>query len=272
MRILIGTILYLSLGVFAPFDIAQAQATPPSSSPATKDPQAVTILNAMLNASGGPAAISSIQDFTGTGNITYYWAGEQVQGSVTVQGMGINNFRIDSNLSNGTRTWAVSGYGGVLITPDGQRHGSPFYNLMTAGSMTLPQIRVAALLTDTSTAISCVGPVTVDGQQVTQVHFSPSISAPVPSNTISSFSNLGSFDVYINPTTSLIVRLSETVRSESDISITYQHEIEFANYQQMGIVTVPLTITERVAGQKSWSIVLSGVTFNSGLSTGTFTP
>ena len=56
---------------------AAAQTTAPTSGPAAKDPQALTILNASLNASGGLAAISSIQDFTGTGNITYYWAGEQ---------------------------------------------------------------------------------------------------------------------------------------------------------------------------------------------------
>jgi len=251
---------------------ATAQTTAPTSGHATKDPQAVTILNASLNASGGLAAISSIQDFTETGNITYYWAGEQVQGSVTVRGMGVNNFRVDSSLSSGTRTWAVSGYGGVLITPDGQRHGSAFYNLMTAGSMTLPQIRVAAAVSDTSTAISYAGLVTVHGQQVYQIHFSPSVSVPVPANTISSLSNLGSFDVYIDPTTSLIVRLTETVRSESDIRVTYEHEIEFTNYQPAGTVTAPLTITEKIAGQETWSMALSEMTFNSGLTSATFTP
>ena len=264
--------LTASLLVCSSFLTAAAQTTAPTSAPATKDPQAVTILVAALTASGGLTAVNSIQDFTGTGNITYYWAGEQVQGSVTVQGMGINNFRIDSNLSTGTRTWALSGYGGVLITPDGQRHGSAFYNLMTAGSMTLPQIRVAAALSDTTTAISYVGLVTVDGQQLNQIHFSPSISVPVPPSTISSISNLGSFDVYLDPATSLIVKLTETARSESDIRVTYQHEVQFANYQPVGAVTAPLTITEKVASQKSWSMVLNGMTFNGGLSTGTFTP
>ena len=62
------------------------------------------------------------------------------------------------------------------------------------------------------------------------------------------------------------------MRSESDIRVTYQHEIEFANYQHVGIVIAPLTITEKVAGQKTWSMALSGMTFNSGLSTDTFTP
>ena len=43
----------------------------------TKDPQAVALLTQFLNAAGGLSAISSIQDFTGTGTITYNWAAAQ---------------------------------------------------------------------------------------------------------------------------------------------------------------------------------------------------
>ena len=40
-------------------------------SAASRDPQAVTVLNQALSVAGGAAAITAIADYTGTGNITY---------------------------------------------------------------------------------------------------------------------------------------------------------------------------------------------------------
>src|SRR5579862_7752056 len=145
-----------------------AQGTTPA---VTKDAQAVALLSQSLSAAGGLSAINSIQDFTGTGNVTYNWAGESVQAPVMVRGMGVPNFRLDASLSNGTRTWAVSGYAAILITPDGNRTPLGSYNLMTAGSMTIPYIRIASILGDTTTSISYVGVAPFNGGQAIQVHF-----------------------------------------------------------------------------------------------------
>ena len=46
------------------------------------------MLTQALNAAGGTSAVSMIQDFTGTGTITYFWAGQEVSGPVTVRGLG----------------------------------------------------------------------------------------------------------------------------------------------------------------------------------------
>ena len=51
----------------------------------TKDPQAITLLNSCLLASGGLVAISTISDFSASGSITYYWASQNVQGTVTLK-------------------------------------------------------------------------------------------------------------------------------------------------------------------------------------------
>ncbi|HKS80570.1 MAG TPA: hypothetical protein VJR23_03620 [Candidatus Acidoferrales bacterium] len=243
---------------------SQTQAT------ATKDPQAISVLNQSLNAIGGLSAIAGIQDYTGSGTITYYWADQPVQAPVTIRGMGLEDYRVDASLPEGTRTWACSdGISGVLITPDGQTQASPFYNLMTEGSRTLPYVRIAAEVMDSSTSIEYVGLVTTKGQQDYQIHFSQTI----PTNSTSSkLANLGEFDLYIDPISHLVTKLTETVRSETDFATTFLREIDFSNYQSSGNVLIPFSISEEINGQETWSIALTSVTFNSGLTDAIFNP
>jgi len=247
----------------------QVSAQTPTS--VAKDPQAVAVLTQSLNAAGGLVAVSGIQDFTATGNVTYFWAAEQTQVPVTVRGMGISNFRIDAVLPTGTRTWAASGYVGVLINPDGTRRSSAFYNLMTAGSMTMPYVRIASVLTDSTTSITYVGSVSVNGQQAYQIHFVEGLDPSIATSS-ALLPGLGSFDLYINPSSLLITELIETVRSESNFNTTLTHEIDFANYQTFGNTSMPCTIIEKINGQETWSVAISSVVFNSGLTIAEFNP
>lgn len=242
-----------------------------TSTPVTKDPQAIAILNQSLNAVGGLAAINSVQDYQGTGNITFYWAGEEIQAAATVQGMGVTNFRIDASVPAGTRTWAVNGASGVLITPDGKRAPAALYNLMTSGSMTLPWVRIASAVTDATTTITYLGLVSQSGQQVHQIHFAPSV-LPSTGAPLDGLPNIGSFDVYIAPSTFLIAALMETIHSESNFSVTLPHEIDFANYQTSQNLAVPFAISEKINGQQTWSLVLTSISFNNGLTSAIFNP
>jgi hypothetical protein len=240
-----------------------------TSTTVTKDPQAVALLIQSLKAVGGSSLVAAVQDFTGTGNITYNWAGEQVQGPVTVRGMGTDNFRLDATLPDGIRTWAVSGSSEVLITPDGNRALSGSYNFMNSGSLTLPAVRIAAILSDTTTTISYVGPVTFNSEAAIQIHVVPLILSPP--NT-SSLVGLGAYDLYLSPSSSLVTGLVETWHSESNFTITYTHELDFSNYQLSGIVVAPAMIAEKIGGQPTWSIVLGSISCNNGLTDLIFTP
>jgi hypothetical protein len=259
--------LMIPFGILAFISLTHAQQ---ASTTAAKDPQAVSILSQSLNAVGGLSAISGIQDYTGTGNITYNWAGDSVPAPVTVRGMGIANFRLDAALPDGTRTFAVSGYSGVLISPDGTRQPTSAYNFFTAGSLNLPYVRLASCLTDATTAISFVGNVSANGQQVYQVHFA---TAPLPSVAATgSLQTLGAFDLYIDPASFLVIKLEESVYSDSNIGMKLSHEIAYTNYQTSGNIRVPLTVTETVNGQQTWSMTLSSIAFNSGLAIAEFNP
>src|SRR5882762_4717408 len=86
----------------------QPTSTPP---PVTKDAQAVSIVTQALVAAGGIPAITAVADYTGSGNITYrLGVNQDVQGSVTVRGKGLAQFRLDAKLPSGVRSEATNGF------------------------------------------------------------------------------------------------------------------------------------------------------------------
>ncbi len=96
------------------FPIVLIASVPVAAAAQTSDPQAVAILQQALIAAGGTRGLATIQDFTATGTITYFWAGQQVAGTATVKARGADQFRIDANLAQGTRSHAVSRGRGAL--------------------------------------------------------------------------------------------------------------------------------------------------------------
>jgi hypothetical protein len=246
---------------------ASAQQAPTT---ATQNPQAVALLTQSLNAMGGISAISAIQDYTGTGTITYNWANEPVQAAATVQSMGVNTLRVDSNLNTGTQTWALDRMAGVFIAPSGTRRNASFYNLATAGGLTFPALRLVSILQSTATTVTYVGQVTRNGTTAYQVHcVLPANASTPPAPNLPAF---GAFDLFIDATSLLVVSLQETAYAESNFQVSFLHEIDFSNYQTVGGVAVPFAIAESIGGQRTWSLSLSSLSFNSGLTEAVFTP
>ncbi len=245
---------------------AHGRPNPPVGS---KDPSALQILAQYLTASGGLTAITSIQDTTETGTITYYWAGQDAQGSVTLRGKGLNEFRLDASLSDGTRTWALNKDDvGVLIAQDGKRTPIQLYNLMTAGSLTFPAGRVATAVNDPSTSISYLGLVNSDVGQAYQIHVVP----PVDPTLEAAISGVGAFDLYIDPNSYQLLELAETVWSEANANQTFSHEIIFSSYTSVSGLLVPYGISQKIGGQQTWSATINSVVFNTGLDDSIFSP
>src|ERR1700722_2251304 len=85
--------------------IPAAQQTPSAPPTVQRDPQAITILTQALNAAGGTSAVVGVPHYTATANVTYYWAGEQVEGTAVLKGRGTGQFRVDATLPDGMRCW-----------------------------------------------------------------------------------------------------------------------------------------------------------------------
>lgn len=159
---------FLSL-LFALTVFGLQTATTLAQSPPQRDPQALGLLSHSLSAAGGASAIAAVQDFTGTGSITYFWAGQAVQGSVTLRGRGNNQFRLDATLPQGTRSWAVTDGQGSVKETNGQISKIVYENAMNLGALSLPYLELLAALNDSSFAVSFLGQMTVEGMSVYDV-------------------------------------------------------------------------------------------------------
>ncbi len=233
-----------------------------------RDPQAVSVLTQVLNAAGGVSTVAAIQDFSASGTITYNWAGQAVQGPVTIYGKGLDQFRLDANMPAGTVTWVLNRTAGKLTTPDGQSASPPAYNLMTAGSLTLPIARIAKVLSDTAASLEYLGVVDREGLGLHRIRVIVPVNPPIAASGV--LRELGTFDLYVDPGSYQLVALSESIWSRGNLAQPHVHEINFSNYAAKGSVLVPLTISESVGGARTWSMTLTSVSFNTGVSDSLF--
>lgn len=242
----------LLIGFLLVVPAAYSQSSPPT---VVRDPQAISVLTQSVNAAGGLAAVGAIQDYTATGNITYYWAGEAVQGTVTLKGRGCAQFRLDASLQTGIRTWAVSNGTGFIEETDGSRSTLPPHNTVNLGSLTFPLTYLAAALQDPSATISYVGLETRNGIQVQHIRLMPTDYS----------AELRTRDFFINPTTFLIVSTLDMLHPENQSNINFLHEVRFSNYGSVNGISVPFSVVELVSGQLTSTIGIATMSFNTGL-------
>ncbi len=248
----------LFFALFGQLALAQQTATT-----VQRDQQALTVLTQVLKAAGGQAALETIQDITGSGNITYYWAGEEVQGTVTVKGRGIGQFRLDATLSNGVRSWAVDNGTGFEKETDGTVKQIPHHNTVNFGNLTFPLSFIAAVAQDTSTNITYVGLETKESSQVHHVRMQKAFASTADPSGI--LSKLTIRDFFIDSTTFQVVSTLDMVHPADASTIDYPREMRFSDYRNVNGVLVPFAIVEVATGQRTYSIQLNQVTFNSGL-------
>ena len=232
-----------------------------------RDPQAIATLTQTIMAAGG-AKVSSIQDFTGTGVITYNWAGEATSGSVRLYGKGPSQFRMDSTVPAGLQSLVIVGHKAILVPAHAAKTDVPIRATVCTGNLTLPGLRIAQALADSSISVVYVGLVAWNGSQAHQIH----VVLPIDSRLVVSptFSGLGEFDLYFDPNSTQLLGLAEKIWWDDDLRQPYLHELIFSNYQLANSVAVPYTITEKMGGQQTWSITLDSLAFNTGLSDDVF--
>ncbi len=234
-----------------------------SPQPPPSDPQAVAVLTQAINAAGGAARLGAIQDFTAPGSITYFWAGAQVRGGATVRGRGWDQFRLDANIPDGTRSHAVSHGVGALNDTSGRVNPIPYHNTINMGILTFPYLGILVRLSDRLTIISYVGLVSSGGRQLHQVrvqrHFPP------PADPRETLANLCLTDYFVDSTSYLVIKTIDMTHPVRTLTESYAHEIDFENYATVNGVSVPMLVREKIAGQTIWELHLTGISFNVGL-------
>ena len=243
-----------------------AQSSPPTAS-SKRDQQGLAVLAQALAAAGGETAIVAVQDYTGTGQITYFWAGREVIGAVTVRARGTDQFRLDANLSSGTRSWAVSKGSGTLKEVDGKTSPIPFHNAVTLGSLTFPLAKFHEAALDLKWDIADKGLARTGTQQFRQIGIHKDLLQKDPDG---SANRIQTADFYFDPQTNLLSAIHDQTHPTRTMTVDVPHSLYFSDYRLINGVLVPFSITEYVGDQRTWTIQLTQIKFNSGLSDADF--
>lgn len=232
--------------------------TPAQQAPTTvtKDPQAVTVLNQVIGAAGGVTAISAIVDVIGTGNITYSQP-STLQGTLTVRGRGMNQFRLDATLPAGVRSQAISqgqvsatAVDGTAVQINAQAPACP-------SCLVLPYLLMVPALNSPWFNLSYKGIVQLDGRSVHDISVQEVIPGlPDPSGV---FAEYHTVDFFIDASTFQVSMFQDTVPNH------LLRQIRFSNYQTVNGILAPFSFTEQSGGLQTWSIQLTNITFNTGL-------
>ena len=131
MSIIRSIVLLTVVAVCIPLS-SQEQPKPPR-----RDPVLLDVLARVVNAAGGAQALATVHDLTESGEITFHW-GEGVKGSVTIQTLVGNHFRMEADLPEGKRTWAVKAGSGSVKEPEGKVRALSYDNAINLENLTFP--------------------------------------------------------------------------------------------------------------------------------------
>jgi len=232
------------------------------------DSTSANILLQAVNASGVSDPSRPVTDFTATGKITYFWAGEEVSGTATLLGRRGGQFRLDAQLPNGTRSIRVSRGIGWIKETDRQVRAMPMHNAINMGTMTFPILDIATSLDDPETRTQYLGSEVISGVQANRVRVQRTFSSSQdPDGTLA---KLCEREYFIDPGSGLLVKTLDMIHPEETLTESYLHEMEFDNYSVFEGVRVPTLIREKIIGQTTWELQISNVTFNTGLTDANF--
>jgi hypothetical protein len=228
------------------------------------DPQALDVLGRALNAAGGASAVSAIKDYTASGTVTYHWGGKDVEGTVTLSGRGSDQFRMDSSLPTGTRSWAASRGNASEKAEDGTISQVRGFSLLSPSCLIFPYLQLAITLNQKAPfTASHLGLVEVDGHSAHDIRVR-TVIYDGPSQK-SWASEIGALDFFVDASTFQVLMTRDMARPSRNSAGGPPHEIRFGDYRAMNGVLIPYTISESIASQQTWVIHLDKMAFNTGL-------
>jgi hypothetical protein len=259
MRAIRGCVLVPLLLMVAPVYCQQSQ-TP--ATPAFKDPEAVTVLNKALTASGGVAAFAAITDYTATGTVTYPAQGPNVTGNITIKGKGLSQFRLDEVLPSGTDSQGINDGLVKVKSSSGEVLLLPYPAPPTTGATGLPWLQIASLVADPNVVLIYKGIVTQNG---TSLHDIVAMRIfPAQPEPHGPFLELGNAELFIDASTLQLASAQDTILGGGVRSIAY------SNYKVVSGIAVPFSVTEQVGSVVTRQTLFSQINFNTGLQDSVF--
>jgi hypothetical protein len=234
-------------------------------SPPVSDPQALTLAAQSIVALTGGTAIS---DVTLVGNATWIAGSDQETGSAILMAKGTGESRVDMKLSGGTRTDVRNDSAGYPQGASAFNSGSlqpwAVHNCWINASWFFPALSSLATTPDPTLILSYVGLEKRGGASVQHIRVSRYLMGQKPP-TILLTQYLSTMDIYLDSASLFPVAMTYYAHPNDDALTNIPIEIDFYNYQAVNGVQVPFRIRKLISGGLSLDVVVTNVTFNSGL-------
>jgi hypothetical protein len=184
-----------------------------------------------------------------------------VQGSVTVQGLGLNQYRLDASLPNGVRSSVVTDGRLNLKAEDGTFELTHSQIAMHLSGLVVPYLELSIALNSPAFGLSNKGLVEVNG------HSAYDIQVQLVGTGLNRPRYLADFyvrDYFVDSVTFQVV-MTQDLAPRHVI-----RQLQYSDFRPISGVLVPFSINEVAGGQQTWSMQLSQISFNAGLQDSAF--
>jgi hypothetical protein len=231
--------------------------------PSSSTPQALTTLQSAFQALAGK---TTVNDATLTGSAEWIAGSDDETGTVVLKTTSGAN-RLDLNLSAGTRSEirssAASGPVGGWIGPDGVSHAMAYHNVMTDAGW-FPAFILGNLISSSNTVLVYVGQETRNGASV--IHISASQQFPnLSGDSATLMQHLTHVDIYLDPTTSLLVSYLFNSHPDNNALLDIPTEIRYSNYQTFGGAQIPLHVQKFINNTLTLDLQFQNAALNTGI-------
>jgi hypothetical protein len=251
--LLFGSLVPLFLlGVLTQSVFSQTQ----TSTPASRDPQALALLQASATAMGNVVP----SDSTATGTITTQAGTLTENGTITILTRGTNQ----------TSEQIQTPHASILIYSQGEAsNGAPLsgQQAMTSQSSFFPLPLIGGALNNSDWGFKYIGLETVNGVGAHHIQCWNSFASNPAGQTLSAFTTR---DIWIDATSYLPLRISYVQRAAGGSAPRIAVDVFLANYQNVGGIAYPFSIQKSFNGTPSATITIQQVVFNTGLSDSNF--
>lgn len=261
-------ILGLMLG-FSPAASAQKETVPVKARPAavTKNPQAISIVQAALAAAAGPPGLAGYQDAVAQGTL-HLTIGKAADMPIVLKCKGPDMTRVETHQPKGKSIRIVNQGVGVYQQPDGHVRHLLMNNTLAERANFIPVFSLLAEYQNPAVSVEYVGTGKVNGRAAQVVALRPIPVKGMSQAELDRTTTKTQFS--IDQVNSTILKIAYTNFAENNPDDGDKVEVYLWDYRPVGSGLVPFRQTEFVDGNLSTDLTLSSVVFNKGLSDSEF--
>lgn len=241
--------------------IAKAQSSTSASQTATRDPQAVAIIQTALAAMGGSGLVGTIQSSVESGN-TANLSASDTNPATFISTYAGGEFREEVTASSGSHV-LVSNAGAPQDFRDGSWQVQPPVVVRTNLPFHIPALVLFNDLANAGYSFAYLGATTLDGNSV--VHIRAVDTSDLAGQLFTAQ------DWYFNATSGLPARVVVKIPTSAQPKDALPETIDFSNFQVVSGVLVPFQLAITV-GPLEWVATASSISFNTNVDASQFAP